>query len=320
MKKDKIDISIIVPIYNAEKYLKKCLDSLINQTKKELEFILINDGSTDNSENIIKSNKDKRIIYIKQENKGIGKTRNLGIKHARGKYIMFLDSDDYLELNACERLYLKCEKEKIDLLVCDFYKEYHDSKEPIYIPFFETATLKEKPDLLNIINLGPSNKLFLKELIITNNIKFEENKKYEDIPFVMGSLIHAKKIAKLNECLHYYVIHSNSETTVRDERCFDLLEVVKKIRNKYQNKKYISDELNKLTVRMITNYTVQQRMQKEKKVAKKFINQAFDYLEKEIPDYKNNKYYENRGILKRTIEKNKLLTKIYCMIYRSIHK
>ena len=85
------DISIIVPIYNAEKYIKICLDSLINQTKKELEFILINDGSTDNTEKIIKKYKDPRIKYYKNKNQGIGKTRNFGIEKSTGKYIMFLE-------------------------------------------------------------------------------------------------------------------------------------------------------------------------------------------------------------------------------------
>ena len=89
------DVSIIIPIYNASKYLKRCLDSVINQTKTELEIILINDGSTDNSEEIIKGYKDKRIRYFKNKNQGIGKTRNFGITKATGKYIMFLDSDDF---------------------------------------------------------------------------------------------------------------------------------------------------------------------------------------------------------------------------------
>ena len=96
------DVSIIIPIYNASKYLKRCLDSVINQTKTELEIILINDGSTDNSEEIIKEYKDKRIRYFKNKNQGIGKTRNFGITKATGKYIMFLDSDDFLDKHACK--------------------------------------------------------------------------------------------------------------------------------------------------------------------------------------------------------------------------
>ena len=89
-------ISIIVPIYNSEKYLNKCIDSLINQTEKNIEIILVNDGSTDNSEEIIKEYKDKRIKYYKNKNQGIGKTRNFGIEQATGSYIMFVDSDDYI--------------------------------------------------------------------------------------------------------------------------------------------------------------------------------------------------------------------------------
>ena len=147
------DISIIIPIYNAEKYLKKCIDSLVEQTKKELEFILINDGSTDDTEKIIKSYKDKRIKYFKNKNQGIGKTRNFGIEKATGKYIMFLDSDDYLEPDSCEFLYNTAEKEKSDLVICDFYKVYENNKiEEIKLPKFKPTTLKKRPNLLLDIN------------------------------------------------------------------------------------------------------------------------------------------------------------------------
>ena len=125
---NKIDISIIVPIYNAEKYLNKCLESLTKQTKKELEFILINDGSTDKTEEIIKEYQDKRIKYFKNKNQGIGKTRNFGISKSSGKYLMFVDSDDYLEKDACEILYKKISKEGADLAICDFYKVYENGK------------------------------------------------------------------------------------------------------------------------------------------------------------------------------------------------
>ena len=140
----KKDISIIVPIYNSEKYLKKCIDSIINQTKKELEIILINDGSTDNSEKIIKEYKDKRIKYIKNTNQGIGTTRNQGIKEATGKYLMFIDSDDYIENNACELLYNKAEKDNLDMVVCDFYREKEDGeKKEDKIIDFKKTTIKE---------------------------------------------------------------------------------------------------------------------------------------------------------------------------------
>ena len=313
------DISIIVPIYNAEKYLNKCIDSLVNQTKKELEFILVNDGSTDSSEDIIKSYKDKRIKYFKNKNQGIGKTRNFGIDKATGKYLMFLDSDDYLDINACEKLYNKAIKEKSDLVVFDFYRVEETLKE-VTINNFKSSSLKENPNLLLDINLGPCNKLIKRELIDKSNTRFNEELKYEDTPFVTEIIKNANKISKLNEYLHYYVIHSNSETTVRDERVFDIIKIIDIIREQYKNEKYIEDVINKLTVRTLTNYTIQQRVQKDIKVGMKFIDEAFSYMKKNIPDYKNNKYYETRGILRRTIEKNKFITKVYCSIYNLLRK
>ena len=313
------DISIIVPIYNAEKYLNKCIDSLVNQTKKELEFILVNDGSTDSSEDIIKSYKDKRIKYFKNKNQGIGKTRNFGIDKATGKYLMFLDSDDYLDINACEKLYNKAIKEKSDLVVFDFYRVEETLKE-VTINNFKSSSLKENPNLLLDINLGPCNKLIKRELIDKNNTRFNEELKYEDTPFVTEIIKNANKISKLNEYLHYYVIHSNSETTVRDERVFDIIKIIDIIRNQYKDEKYMEDIVNKLTVRTFTNYTIQQRVQKDLKVGMKFIDEAFSYMKKNIPNYKNNKYYETRGILRRTIEKNKFITKVYCSIYNLLRK
>ena len=101
-----VKVSVIVPVYNTEKYLQKCLDSLINQTLKDIEIICINDGSTDNSENIIRmfAKEDSRIKLINQENKKQGAARNAGMKIATGEYIGFVDSDDYVDLNYFERL------------------------------------------------------------------------------------------------------------------------------------------------------------------------------------------------------------------------
>ena len=309
------DISIIIPAYNAEKYMRKCLDSLIHQTKKELEFIIVNDGSTDSTEEIIKSYQDKRIKYFKNKNQGIGKTRNFGLTKATAKYILFLDSDDYLEKTACERLYQKIENDDLDVVICDFYKEWENGNiEEIHTPHFENASLKENPDILTEY-LCPWAKIYKRSLLEENKIKFVENLKYEDAPFVIETLVKAKKIGKIDECLNYYVIHGNSETTVRDRRCFDILKIIDLMRKQTKNIPELQEKMNQLTVRMITNYTIQQRVQKDKQVGMEFIDQAFDYLKKEVPDYKKNKYYKGRGVMKRTIEKNKWFTKIYCKMY-----
>ena len=313
MKED--TISIIVPIYNAEKYIEKCLDSLINQTKKELEIILINDGSKDKTEEIIKKYKDDRIRYFKNKNQGIGKTRNFGIEKATGEYLMFIDSDDFLAKEACEFLYEKARKENSDLVICDFYKIYEDNRlEEIMLPTFKPTTLKKMPNLLLDINLAPWNKLYKTSLIKENKIKFIENLKYEDAPFVAEAFDKAEKISKVDECLNYYLIRGNSETTVRDERTFDILKIIEIIRVYFQDKDYVQDTLKKLIVRITTNYTIQQRNQKDIAVGIRFIDEAFKYLKKYVPDYKNNIYYKERGFLRRTIEKSKVITKLYCKI------
>lgn len=309
------DVSIIVPIYNAENYLDKCIESLLNQTKKEIEIILINDGSTDNSEKIIKSYKDKRIKYFKNENQGIGKTRNFGIEKATGKYLMFVDSDDYIDKNMAKLMFDKAFSNSLDMVVCDYYKVINNENIEEKLPSFKPTTLKNSPNLLYDINLSPWNKIYKTSLIKDNNIRFVENLKYEDAPFVIEALDIANKIGKVNKCLNYYVIHGNSETTVRDKRVYDILKIIDRIRKYFKGKDYIKESLDKLTVRIITNYTIQQRVQKDKKIGMQFIEEGFKYLKQEVSDYKNNKYYQSRGILKRTIEKNKILTKIYVYLY-----
>lgn len=314
MKKNP-DISIIIPVYNGENYIKKCIDSLINQTKRDIEIIIVNDGSTDNTEKIIKEYDDERIKYFKNKNKGIGYSRNFGIIKSTGNYLMFIDSDDYIEENACEELFDRCKKDDLDLLVCDFYREFSNKKvKEDRLEDFSNTKLIDNPKLLNIVNLSPWNKLYRRDLIIKNDIRFIEDLKYEDAPFVIDCLYKAKNIGKLNRCLNYYVIRNNSETTIRDEKCFDILKIIDIFRNKLKDERNLKEELDKLTVRIITNYTIQQRKQKDKKVAKRFINEAFNYLEKNIPDYKDNKYFENRSVLKRTIEKSKFLTNLYCSL------
>ncbi len=310
------DISIIVPAYNAEKYISKCLESLINQTKKELEFIIVNDGSNDNTESIIKNYKDKRIKYFKNKNQGIGKTRNFGIEKSNSKYIMFLDSDDYLDKTTCEKMFNKIENNDLDIAICDFYREYDNGNiEEVHTASFENSSLRGNPDIINE-NLCPWAKIYKSSLIKDGNIRFVENLKYEDAPFVIEAYVKAKKIGKIDECLNYYLVHSNSETTVRDRRCFDILKIIDKIRTITKDTEELTEKINKLTVRMITNYTIQQRVQVNNDVAMEFIDKAFAYLKKEVPDYKKNKYYEGRGVLRRTIEKSRFLTKLYCKLYK----
>lgn len=124
-------VSVIVPVYNVEKYLDRCLSSLINQTFDDIEFIIVNDGSTDSSEEIIKKYQEKcsKIRYYKKENGGLSDARNFGMKYATGEYIAFLDSDDFVDKTIYEKMYNKATKENADYVECDFYWAFPKSEE-----------------------------------------------------------------------------------------------------------------------------------------------------------------------------------------------
>lgn len=309
-------ISIIIPCYNAEKTIKRCLESVISQTYKNIEIVIINDGSTDKTDSIIKKYiNDNRIKYYNRSNHGIGKTRNFGIKEATGEYITFLDSDDYLPNDAIDNLYKLAQKNKLDLVVSDYYVDNKNIKSE-KIKSFPITNVKNNPNLIFDINLAPWNKLYKKELI--ENIKFEENLKYEDAPFVIESIIKAKKIGKLDKETYYYVVNPNSETTIRDERIFDIFKILDIIGSLVENKKELTEVYKTLCIRIICNYNIQQRYQKKIKTANRFINKGFYYMKKVDPKYKHSVYFKNRSKNKALIEKNKFLTKLYCFIYISL--
>ena len=311
-------VSIIVPIYNSEKYLINCLDSLVNQTLDNIEIILINDGSTDDSINIIKkyAKKYSNIVYFDKKNEGIGVSRNFGIEKSKGKYIAFVDSDDYVSINFAKNMYDFCENNNLDMAVCDYYRinEITHEKDIFEIEDFEITDLESNKALIYKLNHSPWNKLYKRELFLKNNIYFPTDLKYEDAAVVIPLLKYASKIGKFNEPLNYYIIHNNSETTVMDKRVFDIFKILDIVNNYYKDSKY-KKYLEYLTVQKITTYTIQQRYQKNGKLRNKFINEAFKYLNIKYPKWRNSKYFDDRNIFKSSIEKSKFLTKIYCVLY-----
>lgn len=312
-------VSLIVPIYNSQNYLEKCIKSLLNQTLKDIQIILINDGSTDGSEKIIKSFDDERIVYISKNNEGIGKTRNLGIDKATGEFLAFVDSDDYLNEHFCEYMYQKAVNDDCDLVVCDFFED-RNTLVGIKFKDFKDTNLRETPELINYINLGPCNKLYKKSLFDDKSNRFEENLKYEDAPFVVKMLLSANKIGKVNDYLTYYVIHSNSETTIRDKRMYDILEITDIIVNDLKKVDYPNDSLVSLAVMILTDYTIQQRYISDVKYRHDFINKAFKYLNNLDRKWRRCSYLKRFPSLKRYVKTSKLLTKIYCDLYNLRHK
>lgn len=315
-----VKVSIIVPVYNTAKYLSMCIESLINQTLKDIEIILINDGSTDESESIIKKYKDKRIKYIFKKNEGIGKTRNLGIEKTNGEYLAFIDSDDYIEPNFCEVMYNKAIKDECDIVICDYYKDINERLEEVKFASFKDTNLKENPEIINLINLGPCNKIYKKDLFKNQKNRFVENLKYEDAPFVCRLLLSAKKIGKIDECLAHYVIHEKSETTTRDERIFDILKITDIIVKDLEKYDYMHEAMINLVVMILTDYTIQQRYIKSKSSRNKFIDMAFHYLDNLDSKWRRCNYLNKFNYLKRKVKSSKILTKLYCTIYNLLER
>ncbi|MBQ7141179.1 MAG: glycosyltransferase family 2 protein [Bacilli bacterium] len=316
-------VSAIIPVYNSEQYLDKCIQSILNQTLKEFELIIINDGSTDNSHEIIlKYEDDERVKYFKRKNHGIGNTRNFGIDKATSEYICFIDSDDFIHESMFENMYNRCVNDNLDFLVCDYYHYLENSQsiQRFDIPSFENTTLNESPNLLLDINMGPCNKFIKRELFDDKNMRFPENIKYEDMPLVVKLLDKSDLIGKINEPLCYFMVHDNSETTTMDERIFDIFKVLHSVNGILKDNEYVSEYLEWLNVKKLTTYTVQQRYQKDKILREKFIDDAFDFLNKNFPNWKKSKHFKNKNIFKSIIEKNKKITKIYCSLYNLIKK
>ena len=207
MLKEKIKISIIIPIYNVEQYIEKCLISILKRSYKNLEIILVNDGTKDNSMKVIEHYLlDSRIKVINKENGGLSSARNRGLEIARGDYIAFIDSDDWIEINKLIKLCEIIERENLDIIIGN--GESYPSKEKIHkknylgikpgIELFKE--MLKKKDYLETVWKCIYSRKFLQE----NNIKFKEGLLHEDTPFMFECLIKASKAKYENISFYFY--------------------------------------------------------------------------------------------------------------------
>ncbi len=224
-------ISIIVPVYNVKKYLSKCLDSLINQTLKDIEIICVNDGSTDNSLDILNeyAKKDERIVVINKENSGPGASRNLGIEKATGEYIQFVDSDDWIEKETCEICYKKAKEHDVDMISFNANKICNKKTFPIYYYNTKTERIIDFEKVLPIIFKSPFHSchyLIKTNFLINNDIHYPENIFWgEDIPFVLKCWTHTKKVCLIPNRLYNYIQRQNS-ITQNNTHFFDLFKLI----------------------------------------------------------------------------------------------
>lgn len=203
-------VSIIVPVYNVEKYLPKCLESLINQTFDDIEIICVNDGSPDNSAVILQdfAARDSRIKVITKENGGLFSARHEGLKHVNGRYVIFVDSDDWVSERLVEACLNSAEKDNPDVVVYGaFSVREKDGVVSISRGGYDYSKIPAKFNTKNIFKFPATawSKMYSFEFLRQNNIKFQEIKNGEDQLFFIHAMLLAKKIVTVKENLYYYI-------------------------------------------------------------------------------------------------------------------
>jgi len=202
-------VSVIIPVYNSEKYIEKCIESILNQSYSNIEIVLVDDGSTDNSREVISNFEEgAKIRCIHQKNNGAAAARNTGIKNANGKYIVFVDADDTCEQEHIENL-VRAHKADNTLVICG-YNRVFENKIVKISPGNKTYSKETISELVNAWTMdpivgSPCNKLIEKNLLMENNIEYPEGIKYaEDFIFSIRLIKHCNKIETLEECTYNY--------------------------------------------------------------------------------------------------------------------
>ena len=286
-------ISIIIPVYNTEKYLHECLDSVVNQTLKDIEIICIDDGSTDNSYQILQeyADKDSRFVILQQENKGAGRARNSGLKNATGEFVAFLDSDDYyLNTDVLESLYENAKKN--DVLICGggfaelrpdgtIFSQWKNTKEYGY--YFESDKLIEYQDYQ--FDFGFTRFIYKRTFLLENNIFFSQRKYFEDPTFFVKAMTLAKDFFAIKKIVYWYRI-GYKKNTWNINKITDLLDGI--LENMTFSKNHNLEILNEVT-------------------ASRFLN---DYSLDIIPYYKDNSVQQRISDFSELILKPSLVFKI----------
>lgn len=212
-----IKVSVIIPVYNGEAFLKECLDSVCNQTLREIEIICVDDGSTDSSYEILKryEEQDSRVKVLQQQNQYAGAARNTGKKIATGEYLVFWDCDDFFELDALEMMYQEASETNADVCVCGVNQYFQDKERliPNNVNYFSRSKIQgdrvfnrvgNEDTILNFTNAVPWNKMFRRQYIEDLKLDFQAIRNGNDIYFTMNAIYFAERIATVNKPLINY--------------------------------------------------------------------------------------------------------------------
>lgn len=250
------EISVIIPVYNVENYLEKCMDSVCNQSFGDIEIICVNDGSTDGSLDILKEygQKDNRIEIIDQKNQGLGAARNIGLKHANARYVCFLDSDDYLDTTTLEKLHFNASSNDSDMVLFKF--QTFDDNENVHnrsVEFkideifgdidYSDFTFTYRDVKKHVMNTAFSAclKLYKKDFLDSfDDFHFPENLSFEDIPFHVKVMLRASRMSFVNESLYFY--RSNQDSILNSTaNASDIFENIDMVEDFLKEKGYYSE-------------------------------------------------------------------------------
>lgn len=297
-------VSVIVPIYNVEAYLERCVESILQQTYEHIEIILVDDGSPDRCGSMCEeyAKKDRRIKVLHKENGGLSDARNAGLEMAKGKYVLFVDSDDLIKKELVESCVQTAEKNSSDIVIFDFNRveENEEIVTTMEIEKSGTYTLKSEP---RILFGSPSavNKLFRRDLFIKTGIRFPVGKYYEDLGTIPKLLLLADKIDYIKKSYYDYMIRSGSiMTAAKFEKNYeDRTEMLNGILDFYKEKNVYENFYKELEYLAVLNgYFAPSRdlilQNRKSPVIKKFKN----YIHEIFPDFKKN-IYLNRYLSKK---------------------
>ncbi|MDH0658584.1 glycosyltransferase [Empedobacter sp. GD03865] len=308
-------ISVIVPVYNTEKYLSKCLNSILNQTLKDIEVIVVNDGSKDNSQEIIDEfvSKDSRIISIQKENGGLSDARNAGIDKAKGEFIAFIDSDDYIDLAMLEKMYELAKRDESEIVLCDLVKvdengkEFRDLPQSPQLP--EKIILAEDFTIFGEMSCFACNKIFKKSLF--ENHRFRRGIHFEDIELIPKLVLDSSVISKINEPFYKYFERQNSISKTHTEKGLDMFVAVNEVANYFYQSNYNTfvTELKRFQIiQGYYSYLAYLAYVKDNNLKRKMLNVLNDFLKannltkKELKNYiRFDRNYLNSLPLKKRI-------------------
>jgi len=290
-------VSVIVPCYNSENYLNKCVDSILKQTLLDIEIILVNDGSSDNTLSIMKEYEKKFnniIIVDLKKNKGLGNARNKGLKKATGEYISFVDSDDYIDKEMLEELYSKALEDGSDIVECDFLWEYPDKvKSDI------GKNYKPGKQMLIDVRVMACNKLYKHDFLNKIKPEFAVGLRYEDILFTYQYTPYVEKVSFVRKPFYHYVQRSTSLANHQTKKVSDIYEVLNQVLIYYKKKKIYNkykEELEYLYVRYLLGSSYKRASKiKNKEDRNEVLTIGWNILNKTFPNYKKNKYLKQKS-------------------------